>query len=286
MRLAAWKHNEGDHLGIHIGIVDGGDVVPCDADALGGASTIRAVLENDVVSRVTSALREQDRVPLSKVQLQPPIADPQKILCIGLNYRSHQEEANWRPDPYPTVFTRFADTQVGHDQAIVHPSVSENFDYEGELAVVIGQGGFRIPEESAMDHVAGYSCYNDASVRDWQFHASQWVPGKNFPATGGFGPWLTLTDEVDDITSCQLTTRVNGEVRQSAAIADLIFGIPELVAYVSTFTRLLPGDVFVTGTPAGVGFFSDPPKFLVPGDVVEVEIDGVGLLRNQVAGER
>ena len=168
----------------------------------------------------------------------------------------------------------------------IKPASSTMFDYEGELAVVIGKKGRAVPESDAMDIVAGYSCYNDLSARDWQQHSSQWGPGKNFPGTGAFGPWLITADEIPDPGKLHLSTYVNGEQRQSADVSDLVFTIPALIAYVTGFTPLSAGDVLVTGTPAGVGLFREPPAFLHDGDVVEVEISQIGTLRNVVAAEQ
>jgi 2-keto-4-pentenoate hydratase/2-oxohepta-3-ene-1,7-dioic acid hydratase in catechol pathway len=222
---------------------------------------------------------------LSDVALLPVVPDPGKILCIGLNYETHRAETRRPEAGHPTIFTRYADTQVGHRQALVKPKVSDRFDYEGELAIVIGRGGRRIDEARAMDHVAGYACYNDASVRDWQRHTHQFTPGKNFPGTGAFGPFLVTPDEVGDHTRLPITTRLNGEVMQQASLADLIFPIPRLIAYCSAFTPLGAGDVIVTGTPGGVGDRRDPPVYMKPGDVVSVDIGAVGTLVNPVVEE-
>lgn len=220
-----------------------------------------------------------DVVPL------PPIPDPGKIVCIGVNYDEHRRETGRARTDHPTVFARYADTQVGHGQPLVRPLASEQLDYEGELAVVIGIGGRRIPAERALDHVAGYSVYQDASVRDFQYRSSQFIPGKNFPSSGGFGPWLVTPDEVGPLGPQRLTTRLNGQVVQDATLDQMIFDVPALIASVSEWTRLEPGDVIVTGTPGGVGAKRTPPLWLTPGDVVEVEIEGVGLLRNPVVAE-
>lgn len=221
--------------------------------------------------------------PLAEISFLPVIPRPAKIICIGVNYLDHRQETKRSEVGYPTVFSRFADTQIGHAQPAIKPSVTEKFDYEGELAVVIGKPSRAIAEADAMSVIAGYSCYNDLSVRDWQRHTSQWVPGKNFPGTGAFGPWLVTADEVPDPAKLHLTTRVNGEERQHADVADLLFSIPQLISYVTAFTPLDVGDVLVTGTPGGVGLFRDPPAFLHAGDVIEVEIDQIGTLRNVVA---
>jgi 2-keto-4-pentenoate hydratase/2-oxohepta-3-ene-1,7-dioic acid hydratase in catechol pathway len=219
------------------------------------------------------------------VLLLPVIPDPGKILCVGLNYETHRAETK-RPDAkYPTIFTRFADSQIAHSQPLLKPRVSEYLDYEAELAVVIGRGGRYIQEKVALDHVAGYACYNDGTVRDWQRHTFQFTPGKNFPSTGAFGPQLVTPDEVGDYRSLSITGRLNGSVMQDATLGDLIFPIPTLISYCSSFTPLQPGDVILTGTPGGVGDRREPPVFMKPGDVFEVDIPGVGLLVNTIGAE-
>jgi len=213
----------------------------------------------------------------------PVIPSGNKIFCIGVNYADHLEETRIRKATHPTVFLRYAESQTGHLQPLLHPRESTQFDFEGEVALVIGQGGRRIPADRAWDHIAGYACYNDGSVRDWQFHTTQWGPGKNFVSTGAFGPWMTATDEIDPRkTPLTLTTRVNGSVVQQSNTDCLIFGIPELIRYCSTLLPLAPGDVIVTGTPGGVGMAREPQLFLKPGDQVEVEVSGVGTLVNGV----
>ncbi|MFE7243652.1 fumarylacetoacetate hydrolase family protein [Streptomyces sp. NPDC057580] len=211
------------------------------------------------------------------------MTDPAKIICVGVNYRTHQEETGHSTTPaHPTIFTRFADTLIGCRDDAVRPAVSERFDYEGELAVVIGRSTEHVTAAEAWSHVAGVSVFNDLTARDWQRHSPQWTPGKNFPGTGAFGPALVTPDELPDFGTLTLTTRVNGQVRQHAALTDLVFDIPHLIAYISTFTPLTPGDILVTGTPGGVGQFMNPPAFLHPGDVVEIDMPGVGTLRNTV----
>ena len=221
----------------------------------------------------------------SDVALLPVIPDPAKILCVGLNYEKHKKETN-RPDvDYPTIFTRFADSQVGHRQAMIKPNVSERFDYEGEMAVIIGQGGRNIPESEALSHVAGYACYNEGSVRNYQRHTFQFTPGKTFPGTGAFGPYLVTPDEVGDYTKLPIQTRLNGQVMQDAKLSDLIFPVPVLISYISQFTPLAPGDVIVSGTPGGVGDKREPPVYMFPGDMVEVEIGVLGTLVNPIMAE-
>lgn len=216
---------------------------------------------------------------------RPVVADPRQIFCVGLNYHEHRVEAGRAETAFPTIFLRLAGSQTGHGQPLVIPRESERFDYEGEIAIVIGRGGRRIAPGQAFSHILGFSCYNDGSLRDWQAHTTQWAPGKNFPDTGAFGPWLADTDEIREGDVLTLETRINGEVLQQADTSMLIFAIPEIIAYVSSFTALLPGDVIVTGTPGGVGFKRQPPRFMRAGDVVEVEVGGIGTLSNPVRQE-
>ncbi|MBB3237085.1 fumarylacetoacetate hydrolase family protein [Phyllobacterium endophyticum] len=223
---------------------------------------------------------------IDEVRLLPPIVDPDKIICVGLNYVEHRAETGRRAQSHPVLFTRFANTQVGHLGALERPLASEEFDYEGELAIVIGRAGRHIRRQKAFDHIAGYACYNDASVRDYQRHTHQFTPGKNFVATGGFGPWMMSADAVGDIVNAAIRTRLNGQIVQDAHIADMIFDIPSLIEYCSTFTRLEPGDIIATGTPGGVGSRRDPQLWLKHGDTVEIEIEGIGLLQNSVTDER
>jgi 2-keto-4-pentenoate hydratase/2-oxohepta-3-ene-1,7-dioic acid hydratase in catechol pathway len=222
---------------------------------------------------------------LDAVQLLPVIPNPEKIICVGLNYESHRIETGMPEMKHPVLFTRFASTQVAHDAPIVRPTVSEKLDFEGELAVIIGQGGRHISRDDAYQHIAGYACYNDASIRDWQMHTGQFTPGKNFDNSGAFGPWMVTPDEMTDLESHTLTTRLNGEQVQHAPFSDLIFDIPALIEYISTFCTLVAGDVIVTGTPGGVGVKRKPRLYMKPGDVIEVEISGVGVLRNPIVQE-
>ena len=245
--------------------------------------TLRQALAKGL-SFVTPLVGKPDFL-VEQIEFLPPITDPEKIICIGLNYRSHILESGREAPSKPVVFTRFANSQMGHDQPMIRPNVSEQLDFEGELAVVIGRRGRHIRREDAPDHVLGYSCYNDGSVRDWQRHTHQFAPGKNFANTGGFGPWIATVDEVGDVTKATLVTRLNGQEVQRTTIDDLLFDIPDIIAYCSTFTELVPGDVIATGTTGGVGSARKPPLWMKPGDVVEVEISGVGKLRNRVEQE-
>ena len=244
---------------------------------------LRSVLDAGALSDLTAANNEAvPTYPVAEVKFLPVIPDPAKILCVGLNYVSHRTETKRPETKYPSIFTRFADTQVGHGAPVLRPSFSTAFDYEGELAVVIGRGGRHISEQAVAAHIAGYSCYNDVTVRDWQRHTAQWTPGKNFPNTGAFGPSLVTPDEIPDLGVLTLTTRLNGQVMQQAPISDLIFSVPVIVSYISKFTPLYPGDVIATGTPGGVGDRREPPVYMKDGDIVEIEIDRVGILRNVV----
>lgn len=245
-------------------------------------SAIRAGLLDQAADHVAG--RSAD-FALSDVTFLPTIPAPGKIICIGLNYEDHRRETKRPEAAHPAVFLRFADSQIGHLQPLVKPARSDRFDYEGELAIVIGKGGRNIPADRALNHIAGFACYNDGSVRDWQRHTHQFTPGKTFPGTGAFGPWMVTPDEVGDHRDLRLVTRLNGAVMQDALLSQLIFPIPELIAYVSTFTPLSAGDVIVTGTPGGVGDRRDPPVYLKPGDLVEVDIGLVGRLVNPVIDE-
>jgi 2-keto-4-pentenoate hydratase/2-oxohepta-3-ene-1,7-dioic acid hydratase in catechol pathway len=224
-------------------------------------------------------------VALADVRLLPVIPRPGKILCVGHNYEDHRKETGRAKVDHPSIFTRFADTLVAAGAPIVKPRESGDLDYEGELAIIIGTGGRRIPADQAMRHVAGFAPFNDASVRDWQWHTHQFTPGKNFPGTGAFGPWMVTPDEIGDLSQHRIETRLNGAVVQSAGFDQMIFSVADIIAYCSTFTALSAGDVILTGTPGGVGAKRTPPLWMKPGDVVEVEITGLGRLRNPVEAE-
>ncbi len=222
---------------------------------------------------------------LEEVQFLPPITDPGRILCVGLNYRTHIEETGRTMPKHPTLFVRFPDSHVGHGEPMIRPRVSTEYDFEGELAFIVGDRGRHLSTANALDFVAGYSCYNDGSVRDYQRHTSQFTPGKNFWHSGAFGPWMVTTDEIPDPSQLSLETRLNGEVMQSAPVSDLLFDIPYLVEYISKVFPLEPGDVVSTGTTGGVGRARTPPVFLEPGDRIEVEVSGIGVLSNLIADE-
>lgn len=224
-------------------------------------------------------------IPRDKVRLLPVIPNPSKILCVGHNYESHRVETARSKTAHPSIFTRFADTLIGADDPIMRPRASSSLDYEAELAIVIGKGGRHISEADAMAHVAGFSCFNDASLRDWQWHTQQFIPGKNFPGTAPFGPELVTPDEISDLDAVSVELHLNGEVMQRATLDHMLFPIPTIIAYVSAFTPLSPGDVIATGTPGGVGAKRTPPVWLKPGDKVEVRISGIGSLHSAVVDE-
>jgi len=247
---------------------------------------LRSLLEADALAEARAAAGAA--TPDSRwdaVTPLPVIPNPDKIFCIGLNYDEHRIEAGREHTEKPTVFARYAASQVGAGQPLLRPRESAQFDYEAQIAVVIGRPGRRIAPEAAWDHIAGYACYNDASVRDWQRHTSQWTPGKNFPATGAFGPWMVTTDEIGPGAVMTLSARLNGVEVQRATTEQMIFKIPALIHYISTFLPLAPGDVIVSGTPGGVGSRREPPLWMKAGDVIEIEIDRVGVLRNPVADD-
>lgn len=249
------------------------------------APTLRTFIAGGL-DRATALAGAPADFALADVTLAPVIPDPDKIVCVGLNYHDHVVETGRTVTPNPMLFARYAGSQVGDGEALVKPLESDEFDYEGELAVIIGKPGRRISEADALSHVAGYACYNDASVRDWQRHTSQFMPGKTFAATGGFGPWMVSADEIGDPTRLTLATRLNGTEVQRTTVDLMITPIPTLIAYTSTILPLLPGDVIVSGTPGGVGARRTPKLFMKDGDVVEVEVSGIGVLRNPVVAER
>ena len=266
---------------VGFGVVKENGIIDLTGRIHNDVSSIKDLLKLDLIEKAEEFVAEKrPEISISEITHLPVIPDPEKIFCIGLNYQEHKEETG-RPDvENPTIFTRFANSQTGHLQPLLKPNFSDRFDYEGELAITIGKGGRYIPEDKAMEHIAGYSCYNDGSIRDWQRHTSQFTPGKNFPATGPFGPYLVTEDEIGDYKKLPIETRLNGKVMQKANLSDLIFPIPKLINYISSFTTLAVGDVIVTGTPGGVGDRRDPPIYMKPGDVVEVDIGKVGILMN------
>jgi 2-keto-4-pentenoate hydratase/2-oxohepta-3-ene-1,7-dioic acid hydratase in catechol pathway len=267
------------------GLVAGDGVVTLNDRLGGGFASLRDALAAGAlgeISKVVEGIKPDHR--LGDIQWLPAIPNPEKVLCAGINYRSHAAETGRELPKQPSMFIRLANTLTGHDGEMIRPSVSTHFDFEGELALVIGRGGRHIPIERALDHVAGYTCFVDGSVRDYQKFSV--TSGKNFPGTGPLGPWIVTTDEIPDPTRLTLATRLNGAVMQQSGTDLLIYSVPQIIAFCSDFTTLAPGDVIATGTPEGVGHRRNPPLWMQPGDVLEVEISEIGTLRNRVVDER
>ena len=241
---------------------------------------------DDSLAAASAALEKGTAIDLDRVTLLPPLPTPGKIICVGLNYVDHSIESGFVPPDYPTIFTRFTSSLVAAGAPIIRPRVSTQLDYEGEMVAVIGTGGRHIAEEMALDHVIGYSIFNDASVRDYQKKAPQWTIGKNFDGTGAFGPYMVTADELPrGGKGLHIQTRLNSQVVQDASTNDMVFSIASLISILSEAITLSPGDVIVSGTPAGVGMARKPPLFMKHGDVCEVEIEGIGMLRNPVQDE-
>ena len=282
MKLISYQHNGTDSYGAVIA-----DRV-VDLRRIFGdrAADLKALIAADLLDEATAAIASADAgLKLDEVQLLPVIPNPGKIVCVGLNYGEHVRETGREITEQPTLFLRVAESQVAHGEDIMLPPESSKLDYEGEIAVVIGKGGRRIAEQDAWNHIAGYACYNDGSIRDWQTATPQWTAGKNFWRTGGFGPWMVTRDEIRDGQVMTLVTRLNGQEMQRTTTDKLIHSIPRQIAHISAFTPLAPGDVIVTGTPGGVGAKRTPPVWMKAGDVVEIEVDAIGILRNGIRAE-
>lgn len=287
MKLLSFIHQGRETWGAVIepnGVVDLGRLMPQHA------GLVEYIASGDYLQvRQHTAGRSAD-CSLDDITYLPVIPRPEKIVCAVRNYMDHHQEVlaagmHRELSEQPPIFLRVWRSQVAHGQPIIRPKVSESLDWEGELAVIIGKGGRDIAEADAFNHVAGYACYNDGSIREWQFHAKQIASGKNFESTGGFGPWMVTADEIAPNQALKLVTRLNGEVVQSSHTGHMIFPTAKLISYASTIFTLVPGDVIVTGTPAGVGWSRKPPRFMKPGDVCEVEIEGIGTLRNPIAAQ-
>jgi 2-keto-4-pentenoate hydratase/2-oxohepta-3-ene-1,7-dioic acid hydratase in catechol pathway len=282
MKLVSYTANDNDAYGI---ARDGG-IVDLTSRIGDNYPDIKSLITDDGLAEAAAAA---DGVgtdeSLDGITYRPVISNPDKIICVGLNYKAHREETGRAPTDNPALFLRFADTQAGHNQPMIKPENSDMFDYEGELAVIIGKSGRHVKAVNYASIIAGYSIYNDGSVRDFQNHTIQWTAGKNFPKTGGFGPWMVTADELGDPSQLELTTRLNGEVMQNTTTDLMIFDIPTLIEYITSFTELRAGDIISTGTPGGVGFKRDPRVFMKDGDRVEVEISKIGTLVNPITAE-
>ena len=265
------------------GAVSGENVVALNSRV--GHKTLRDALAAGAMDTMRKAAKESTPdYQLGDIQFLPVIPHPAKILCAGINYRSHAAETGRELPKQPSMFIRFTDTLVGHGGEMIRPTVSDNFDFEGELAVVIGKAGRHIKAEHALDHIAGYTCFVDGSVRDFQKFSV--TSGKNFPGTGPLGPWLVTTDEIPDPSKLTLMTRLNGKEVQHSPTDLLIYAIPQIIAFCSDFTALSVGDIIATGTPEGVGHSRKPPLWMKAGDTLEVEITGIGVLRTRITDEK
>jgi 2-keto-4-pentenoate hydratase/2-oxohepta-3-ene-1,7-dioic acid hydratase in catechol pathway len=284
MKLVTFDHASR----ISYGIVADGGVIDAGARLGPALPDLRAVLRADALEKVAALATLPADVALDAITILKPIPCPTKTVCVGVNYagRNAEYKDGAEPPKFPSLFLRLPDSFVADQQPMVRPPESTQFDYEGEIAVVIGRPGRRIPRESALSHIAGYTVCNEGTVRDWCKHGKFNVTaGKNFVRSGAIGPFLVTKDEVGD-RPLRIITRVNGEIRQDETTEQMIFSIPALISYISTFCAFEPGDIVVTGTPTGAGVRFDPPRYLVPGDRVEVEVPGVGTLRNVVVDER
>jgi 2-keto-4-pentenoate hydratase/2-oxohepta-3-ene-1,7-dioic acid hydratase in catechol pathway len=274
------------HNTAQYGIVQGEKVLNLSPILGAQAPDLKTLIAKKMQADAAKALQQhQPDLNYADLHLLPVIPNPNKIICVGLNYGEHVRETGRELTENPALFVRMPDSQVGHGQDIVRPPESHRLDYEGEIAIVIGEGGRRISEADAWKHIFGYACYNDGSIRDWQVSTTQWTAGKNFWHTGGFGPWMVTADEIQPNQKMSLVTRLNGQEMQRATTDMMIHSIPRQIAYISTFIPLQAGDVIVTGTPGGVGNKRNPQVFMKPGDVVEIEVDAIGILRNTIRDE-
>ena len=274
------------HNTAQYGIVQGDKVLNLSPILGAQAPDLKTLIAKKMQADAAKALQQhQPDLNYADLHLLPVIPNPNKIICVGLNYGEHVRETGRELTENPALFVRMPDSQVGHGQDIVRPPESHRLDYEGEIAIVIGEGGRRIAEADAWKHIFGYACYNDGSIRDWQVSTTQWTAGKNFWHTGGFGPWMVTADEIQPNQRMSLVTRLNGQEMQRATTDMMIHSIPRQIAYISTFIPLQAGDVIVTGTPGGVGNKRNPQVFMKPGDVVEIEVDAIGILRNTIRDE-
>lgn len=285
MRFAAFRNGgqEGVALANSEGAFHG--MLSAEADYPG---SLRTLIQNGsgALEAAQVVLENGPLIDLEKVELLPPLPNPGKIICVGLNYIDHSLESGFTVPDYPTIFTRFASSLIGSGASIIRPAVSTQLDYEGEMVAIIGVAGRHIAESRALDHVAGYSIFNDASVRDYQKKSPQWTIGKNFDGTGAFGPYFVTADEIPPGgKGLRIQTRLNGAIVQDASTDDMVFSVAQLISILSEAITLSPGDIIVSGTPAGVGMARKPPLFMKHGDVCEVEIEGMGILRNTVADE-
>ena len=282
MRLLSYRYNNNDTYGVATddGVVDLGRQFSDRWPDLGAV-----LADGGLDDLMRAGANKSAEVPIQEIEFLPTIPNPPKVICVGLNYKSHIEEMGRDAPEYPMLFARYADSQVGHEQPMVRPKVSDKFDFEGELAFVVGRTGRHIAGKNAFDYIAGFACFNDGSIRDYQRHTAQFMPGKTFWHSGAMGPWMVTADTVPDPGALSLTTRLNSTVMQEATTDDLLFDIPTLIEYLSQIAPLVPGTVVATGTTGGVGAGRTPPVWMAAGDVVEIDISSIGLLRNTIIDE-
>ena len=284
MRFASYEH--AGEPGTAVAAADGWRGVTSNDRLFPG--TLQELIQagEAALTQAAARLSAAPFLDLAQVKLLPPLSAPEKIICIGLNYIDHSAESGFTQPDYPTIFARFSSSLIGQGDPIIRPAASDQLDYEGELVAIIGKTARHVEEAQALAYIAGYSIFNDASIRDFQVKAPQWTPGKNFDNTGAFGPWFVTADELPDgCEGLKLQTRLNGKVVQEASISDMVFSVAKLVAILSSFMTLKPGDVIVTGTPSGVGLARKPPLWMKAGDICEVEIEGIGVLSNPIKDE-
>ena len=281
MRVISFEHGGAASFGL----ANAGGIIDAGARLGGQFSDLRDLLRQGALGRLEELSGLAPDVAEDDIRYLPVVPNATKILCVGINYLGHIQETGRDVPRHPVLFTRFADSFVGHGRPLIRPRVSRDFDYEGELAVIMGKRARHVSRAQAMDYVAGYTCCNEGSIRDFQYHSIQFTAGKNFFRSGALGPWMVTRDEQPDPAALHLRTVLNGEVLQDAPVSDLCFDVPSLIEYCSIWTPLEPGDVIVTGTPGGVGRVRKPPIWMKPGDVVEIDIRGVGVLRNTIAEE-
>lgn len=280
MKLLSFELNKQEQWGavIHQKVVNLSQVT--------GIKTLCEALEQLSLAEIEQlAQKNTAELALDNLCFLPVITNPKKIFCIGTNYHDHRIETGREVPDYPVIFSRFAKSQIGHNQPILRPLESEQLDFEGEIAIIIGKAGRRISKEDSWEYIAGYAPYCDGTIRDWQRHTHQWIPGKNFSATGAFGPWMVTRGEIEDNAELSLVTRLNGQEVQSTTSSLMIFSIPEIIHYCSQFIDLEVGDVIVTGTPGGVGGKRTPPLWMKDGDILEIEVGRVGTLVNPIKNE-
>ena len=281
MKFVSFKHNNVEKFGI----IENNLITDL-TGKIGGASNLKELIKIKKIKEAKEyAKSNPGSIKTEEIEYSPLIPNPGKIICVGLNYIEHAKETNRTVEENPVIFHRFPESQTAHMQAIQRPSVSKSLDFEGEMAVIMDEGGKHIKSEEALKHVVGFSCYNESTIREWQRHTRQFGMGKNFEKTGSFGPHMVLAQDIPDYKRLTIETRLNGEVMQNAKLSQLIFDIPILISYVSKAMAWRAGDVLVTGTPGGVGSKRNPPVYMKPGDNVEVEITNIGVLSNTVEDE-